>query len=189
MKGLVYIGAREFYAKRLAGGLEALRAQLVNPDVIAFWDQPFVASSWYDLYPLMAINQAASRLAGLPYTDLVTENARCIAQRDIRGVYKLLLNVASPELVARRLLVVALDYLDFGQSKGEFVRPKVFRATQLRVPAPFSAWMKATVHGFVPVAMGTAGAQDVQIETQIQGSHVQTSGSRVVEIVHEISWR
>jgi hypothetical protein len=188
VKGLVYSGARDFYAHRLPGGLEALRAQLVNPDVIDFWEQTFVASSWYDLYPLMAINQAASRLVGVPYTQLVTENARSIAQRDIRGVYKLLLNVASPEIVVRRLLTASLLYLDFGQSQGEFVGPKVFRAVQLHIPGPFSTWMTATVRGFVPVAMEEAGAHDVQIESYIQGTHAHPSGAAVMELVHDIKW-
>ena len=65
-----------------------------------------------------------------PYPDLVTENARYIAERDINGVYMVLLKVAPPELVMQRLLTVALHYLDFGQSQGEFVAPRVFRAAQ-----------------------------------------------------------
>src|SRR5690242_11825085 len=124
VKGLVYRGTREFYDKRLQGGLDALRRELVDPELVRFWEQAFSPGAWYDLYPLMSINQAAARIAGVPYTTLVTENAAYIAERDINGVYRLLLKLATPELVASKLPRASLQYLDFGEAEGRLVGEK-----------------------------------------------------------------
>ncbi|HEY3494344.1 MAG TPA: hypothetical protein VGK73_06650 [Polyangiaceae bacterium] len=189
VKGLVYRGTQEFYARRLTGGLESLRRQLVDEAIVRFWEQNFSPGGWYDLFPLMAINQAAARVAGLPYTELVKENAAYIAERDINGVYRLLLKLASPELVASKLPRASLQYLDFGEAEGHHVGEKRFHAVQRRVPAAFAPWMTASVQGFAPTALRIVGAKDILITTRSVSQDAPSAENRTVELTHEISWR
>ena len=189
VKGLVYRGTQEFYAKRLAGGLEVLKRQLVDEKLVQFWEQNFTPGAWYDLFPLMAINQAASRVAGVPYTELVKENAAYIAERDINGVYRLLLKLASPELVASKLPRASLQYLDFGEAEGKMVGDKRFHAVQRRVPAAFASWMTASVQGFAPTALAIVGAKDIAITTRSVSQDTAPAENRTVELTHEVTWR
>jgi hypothetical protein len=200
IKGLIYRGTQEFYGSRLPGGLAALKAQLVDPTLVRFFEQDFVPGGWYDLVPLMAINQAAARVAGIPHTDLVTQNSAYIAERDINGVYRLLLKLASPELVAAKLPRASLQYLDFGEAEGKFVGKKEFHAVQRRIPAAFAGWMAAGVRGFAPTALMIAGAKNVEITTRSNSQNASwrpppadgaapSAENRTVELVHEIKWQ
>lgn len=188
VKGMVYRGTREFYDRRIPGGLAVLRREIADPDLLRFWEQPFTAAGWYDLYPLMAINQAASRVIGIPYTELVTENAAYIADRDIHGVYRLLFKLATPELVVAKLPRASLQYLDFGEGEGRLVGPRHFLASQLRVPAAFASWMTASVQGFAPTALMIAGARNVRIETRRVRREAQLSEARTVDLFYDIRW-
>jgi hypothetical protein len=188
VKGLVYTGAQQFYEKRLQGGQAALGAELGDADVRMFWEQRFVPSTWYDVMPLMAINQAASRVAHENAFDLVRENARWVANRDIHGVYRFLLKLASPELVARKLPRASLQYLSFGVAEGEEVARRHFRLFHRGIPRPLVSWFTACVEGFAPMALEIAGASKTELSSRVIGGDGEVSGVPLVQIVHDLTW-
>ena len=65
IKGTIYLGVLEDYSKRVPGGLDAVFAKMANAETIAFLKQRFLPSSWYDIFPLMALNQGAERASGI----------------------------------------------------------------------------------------------------------------------------
>src|ERR1700722_4018132 len=86
-KGLVFLGAREFYAQYVQGGCDAIRAHL-DPTVAAFFDQRFLSGGWYHVMPILPISHAAARVTGKPHPRIVRENAEWMAKRDLRGIYR-----------------------------------------------------------------------------------------------------
>jgi hypothetical protein len=188
VKGLVYTGAQQFYEQRLAGGPPAISAQLGDPDVRRFWEQHFVPSTWYDVMPLMAINQAASRVAHENAFDLVRENARWVADRDINGVYRFLLKLASPELVARKLPRASLQYLSFGRAEGVEVASRHHRVLHRGIPRPLVSWFIACVDGFAPMALQIAGASKTELTSRVIGADGEHCGVPLVQIVHDLKW-
>src|SRR6476659_1818654 len=101
-RGLLYQGARDFYELAVPGGSRAVEAAL-PVDVAAFFRQMFTPSLMFDALPIVTVSAVAAKLAGKPHLEMVRDNARWLAERDIRGIHKLLLGVLSPATVAVRL--------------------------------------------------------------------------------------
>jgi hypothetical protein len=161
-KGLVFLGAREFYDERLKGGCTAV-SDLLDPDVRAFFEQRFLTGGWYDVMPILAISMAAARAARVPHPRIVRENAEWMAKRDLRGIYRLIVAVASVELIVARLPDLSLRYFDFGHADGKMVGERLFESNRYGIPAPLADWFVYATAGFVPVALETAGAREVRV--------------------------
>ncbi len=187
-KGLVYQGAKAYYEKRIPGGTKEMRSWMTDPALFTFWDRDFLAGAWYDALPIVELSRAAAHAAGVPHLILVKENARAVAERDIHGVYKVLLRLASPELVVKRLPRAALQYFDFGEVRDEQLEGKSFTATQFGIPEHMSAWMSACIQAFSPVALETAGAKNVRVRTTVSPVVGQREGVDLVEIRIQMTW-
>lgn len=186
-RGLVYIGARDYMVEHVPGGVDAVAAALL-PELRAFFSQIFLANTMYDALPIVAISEAAAALAGVPQGDYVRPNAAWQAQRDIRSVYKLMLNVMSAETVALRLAKAAMRYFDFGEASSTMRTATCCHAEQRGIPKPAAAWFTACVHGFVPTALGMAGAKNVRLRTLATTPDGERSGVETVTVSYEFSW-
>lgn len=186
-KGLVYLGAREYWDERLPGRLPSL-LEAVDEEQRAVLEQPFLAASWYDVLPIDGLSRTAARLAGVTQAQLVRANAAMLAERDVHGVYRFLLKLASPELVAARLPRAALQYFDFGAAHGEMTGPRTFEAVRSGVPTELSTWMSACVEGFAPVALALAGARDIEVISGAPEADGHAHGHKTVTIPFAIRW-
>jgi hypothetical protein len=186
-KGLVFLGARQFYTERVDGGCNAVRAYL-DPDLAAFFDQTFLTGAWYDVMPLLPISVAAARAARIPHSRVVRENAQWMAKRDLRGIYRLIVAVASAELVVERLPALSLRYFDFGHADGRMVGDKCFETTRFGIPASIADWFVLATLGFVPYALGLAGAKDVRVHASPHAPDGHAHGVALVKTTFEIRW-
>jgi hypothetical protein len=186
-KGLVYQGAREFYDLRVPGGAAAVRDALGDAEVAAFFDQRFLAGGWYDVMPILPIAAAAAHVAGVPRADFIRDNARWVADRDLHGIYKLIVSMASAQLIAERLPALSMRYFDFGDADGKMVRDNVFEAHRYGVPAKLAEWMALVTSGFVPVALAQAGAKHVRVRWGVRQDG-SARGVPLVRIRFEVSW-
>jgi hypothetical protein len=186
-KGLVFLGARQFYGEHVEGGCDAVRAHL-DPELAAFFDQTFFSGAWYDVMPLLPISMAAARAARMPHSRMVRENAQWVAKRDLRGIYRLVVAVASVEMVVERLPGLSLRYFDFGHADGRMVGDKSFESTRSGIPAPLADWFAVATLGFVPYALGLAGAKDVRVHASPHAPDGHGHGMALVKTKFEISW-
>ena len=186
-KGLVFLGAREFFAAHVPGGCAAVTAHLA-PDVAAFFEQTFLSGNWYDVMPILAISAAAARAAGKAHSRVVRENAEWLAKRDLRGIYRLIVAVASVEMVAQRLPDLSLRYFDFGRAEGNMAGERLFESNRFGIPAPLADWFTAATMGFVPVALGSAGAKNVHVRASPHAADGHAHGVALVRTKFEISW-
>jgi hypothetical protein len=164
-KGHVYLGAAAFYDQRVDGGFAAVRDQL-EPTVKPFFARTLLASGLYDVLPILPLSRTAARLCGMDHPAFVRENGRWIAERDIRGIYSLLLMVTSPETVALRLPKASMRYFDFGQAESRMIDKRECEATQTGVPAILASWFTAAVEGFAALALEKAGGRNPRIVVQ-----------------------
>jgi hypothetical protein len=186
-KGLVFLGAREFYAAHVPGGWDGVLSQL-SPEGAAFFTQTFLSGNWYDVMPILPLSAAAARASGKLQSRLVRENAEWLARRDLRGIYRLIVAVASVEMVAQKLPDLSLRYFDFGRAEGKMVGEKVFESNRFGIPAPLAEWFAAATSGFVPVALGSAGAKSVQVRASPPAPDGHAHGVALVKTRFEISW-
>jgi hypothetical protein len=165
VKGLVYGAARECYDQTIRGGSDVVAAMIESAPLRAFFEQTFLPGAWYDALPMVRISAVAARAAGRMHAALVRGNAAWVAARDVRGVYKFLLQLASPEMVALRLGRVSMQYFDFGGAEGKMIKDKVLESHRFGIPAPMAQWFIHAAEGFTPVALELTGARDVRVRS------------------------
>jgi hypothetical protein len=186
-KGLVYLGALDFYAERVPGGWEAVVAQ-IDPKAAPFFEQRFLTGGWYDVMPILTASRAAARVAHSPWPRLVRQNAVWLANRDLRGIYKVVVSIASVESVVQRLPELSLRYFDFGDAAGKMVDDKVFEADRYGIPEPLVEWFSIVTSGFVPVALGIAGAKNVRVRNVGHDPDGEAHGVALVRSRYHITW-
>lgn len=186
-KGLVYQGARHFYAARVRGGLEAFRRHL-EPELAEFFDQPFLAGSWYDILPIVSLSQTAARLSGLAHHQLVRQNAAWVAERDMNGVYRFALKLTSPAAVVSRLPRLSLQYFDFGRAEGEMTGDRRFETWRHGIPEVLAQWMIWVTEGFTPVVLEAAGADRVAVSVPEQQHDGTVLGFSTVRMHFVMEW-
>src|SRR5215475_8497208 len=117
VKGIAVQGFREFFAKRVPGGVRTVVEKLTDPAVRAFFEQPFLDASWYDFLPFLHIMGAGAAVLGVSTAQFVSEQSAWQLQHDVRNVHRVLLMAASPEAVAPRLGAGVARYFDFVDAK------------------------------------------------------------------------
>src|SRR5262245_47990844 len=104
IKGIGYRAHVEYTNAHVPGGIEYVLAELKDPQVSAFYAQPFMAASWYDIFPMVEVGMVSADLVGLPYREYLVQRTLRQVHTDLRGVYhQFLLFIASPGSVAARL--------------------------------------------------------------------------------------
>jgi hypothetical protein len=193
-KGLVYQGAVDFWEQRVPGGSSAVREAMVDTGQTGAADlfaQRFVPGAWYPVMPILPSAVAAARLRRIPVASHVRENSVWLAERDLRGVYKVILSVASVEAVAMRLGSLSMRYFDFGSADTRKVAPGVIESDRVGIPAALGAWFTWCAEAFIPVALRLAGAKTVAVHAGTPQSEGNESAAGVAnaEIVPTVRLR
>ncbi len=186
-KGIIFSTAHAFYDQRVPGGMAAVREQIKDPATLAFLDQRFLTGGWYDLFPVLTLSAAAARACQANAHDLLREGARWQAERDLRGLYRVVLAVASPSAVALRLPALSKQYFNFGEADGTMIADNVLESNRWGIPQPLETWFVTATSGYVPVALGMAGAKNVQIRSE-SAPDARAHGVPTVRIKFEIRW-
>jgi hypothetical protein len=119
VRGNIYAGTRKFFDAHVPGGIEAAYREIRDPKLLAFFQQEFKLDGWYDVLPVAALIRAEARAMGVSMSEYLRARARFQAQLDINGLHRLLLKIASPEMVAMRLPALISRLFDFGHAGAE----------------------------------------------------------------------
>lgn len=187
-KGTVYQGLFASFDRRVPGGSRAVLERIEDRDVLAFFDQRFLAGSTYDVLPLLEASQVSSRVAGIPWREFVRGGARFQAERDLNGVYKVLLRLAAPRIVVERLPRVLIQYFNFGKVSGSFSGPTRYEAAAHAIPRPVAPWLGAVAEGFIPHVMTAAGAKEVAVIVHPFTSDGEAHGMELLAARFSVTW-
>lgn len=188
VKGVAYQGLRASFDARVPGGLEGVVARIDRPELTAFFAQPFLPSSTYDILPLLEASQSAARACGTPWREFVRAGSRLQAERDLGGVYRTLLRLASPRMVVDRIPRILTQYLSFGEVKGALTADTHWEAESRGIPQPVSSWMHAIAEGFVPVLLEAAGAKDVAMVFRPFSVEGRSAGVDLIHARFSVTW-
>jgi hypothetical protein len=186
-KGALYQAAQDFYRREIPGGLDAVLAALDAPER-AFFDRRFAQRDDYDVLPLPAIGARAAALAGVSAEELNRRGARWTAERDLRGVARLVLKLLSPSTLALKLPKLAMGYFDFGAAASALDGAKRCRVTQTGIPAVLAEWMLAATEGFSLVGLERTGARAPAFTARPSRPDGQAHGVPTVTLEFELSW-
>lgn len=187
VKGHVYRSSIDYYSHTLPGGVAQVFEQLDDAHR-AFFDQPFLAGSWYDALPLLPLSHAGANARGMRHYDALLERATAQAKQDVEGIYKGILRITSPELVALRVGRVLLQYFDFGRAYAQIVRPGTCEIVQSGVPASLVELGAPVAKGFVVTLVTMAGGQDVQFSAGSATPDGRVEGTPTMRVRYDVSW-
>ena len=191
-KGLVYQGACEFYERTVPGGTLAVCAHLRErgeTDAAELLGSRLTPGSWYDILPISTISAAAARLRNMTHGQIVRENAVWVAERDLQGVYRVLLHIASVKATAMRLPGLSMRYFDFGAAAdSNMLSETLMESHRLGIPASLAPWFVFATEGFVPVALRMSGAKKVFVRSGSPRPDGTRDGVPLVKIRFEIGW-
>ncbi len=158
VRGSTYAGVVAYANQYLPGGYPALVESIEDDGLKDFAQQVFLSVSWYDVLPLMDLSRALARFEGRGVRESVKRRAAYIAERDVTGLYRVLLRMVSPEFAMNRLQKTACRYFDFGiaeelesgsgYSKGRFGK----------LPVGLTDWFGPMLEGYAGVVLRMAGA-------------------------------
>ena len=188
--GIVFRAAMAYASKRTPGGPSALRPSLAPADA-DYLAQIFLPGTMYDLAPLVRLAIAAAALEGVTVADFTRARARESADMDIRGIYRLMLKVTSPQTLAARLPWAFNRY--FAPTRAEINHLESGRLTAIlhAVPAPMAGWYVSSTEGFVGRALELAGASPPAVRFTWASARAEGAeqGVPLVTLPFAVAWR
>lgn len=189
-KGLVFQGAREILDKTVRGGTTSVLAAISREDgsLARYLEGPFAAGSWYDALPLVPLFATAARLRGVTPGKLTRELGAHLARRDLRGVYRAILQAGSLDAVALRLPELTVRYFDFGDVQISRSGAQTTVAKRTGIPDLLVPFVASFVEGFTPSALALVGAVDVRVTFQDPKNETVASRFPTVRLEWLVSW-
>ena len=174
--------------QRVPGGYSAFVDSIEDGPLKEFAQQVFLPVSWYDVLPLMDLSVVLANLEGRSVRESVKRRAAFIAERDVTGLYRVLLRIFSPEAAMNRLEKAACRYFDFGVAEEIESRAGYSRGRFGKLPAGLTQWFGPMLEGYAGVVLRMAGATAPQV---ILGQPVPDGardGFRTVAFDIEFRW-
>jgi hypothetical protein len=188
VKGLAYRNTIAFLAKTV-GGLDKLLAEVRDPATREFLAQTFLNGGWYDALPTQPLFQAAGRLAGQNTLDITRQAAAAAAVNDINGIHRVLLKLASPEMVIERVPRAATQYYNFVTSTVEKLGPQSYRLVGEGIPAGIASIYMAVTEAFLLRAIELAGAKEPRNLWHPHKPLGVRHGVTVLQLTRDMSWK
>lgn len=184
----MYRGVLAYAEERVEGGVAAVAAEL--PEALRwFYAQPFLAGSWYDVAPIIAFGNETARQSKLGYAELMRKVSIAQAERDTGGVYRVLLALASPDMVMERLPRTAQAYFDFVRSSVARIGDREWRIELHGIPAFAAPTYTVCSAAFIETALRRAGAKEPVVLSEPPEPDGEERGHDVVRIRRTVRWK
>jgi hypothetical protein len=177
VKGNVYLGTKQFFAQKVEGGLDALYRSIDDPALLEFIQQRFVAVAWYDVLPAVALIRAEARALGLGTKRYLQLRTAYQAEQDLVGVYRMVLKLASVELVALKMPRLFSQVFDFGSSDARVVGVGHVEGAVLDFPVSLYDWFSVSFEVYARAALKKSGAREAAVTTRRTKSTAAAAGS------------
>jgi hypothetical protein len=187
VKGVTYRGHQKYVEEHVPGGEAGILEQL-DPALREFWAQPFLASCWYDLAPLVVVAPVCAAACGLSTDDFVHRRARSQVDHDASGVYAYVIKLVSARMIATRLPRLISQYFDFITIETRTVDDERVITHHGGVPRVFAPWLIAVSTGYLERVLEIAGAPEFTISTGPQVSQGEVHGIETVELDLEVAF-
>lgn len=158
VKGVAYRTTLDVLSRR-AGSFEVLLSSVPSGPARRFLEQPFLASSWYDVWPLAQLGPWVAPTLGATSAEVRKEVAREVARVDLNSVYRALMRLASTAFLSENLPRATANYFDFGAT---VVTERGERLTGVRrtgTPVEIADWYYIAASEWTCEALRLAGAQ------------------------------
>lgn len=188
VKGVLYLGTQKYFQTEVPDGLRRLTETLDDPSVRTFIQQKFLPSSLYDVLPVAPLIRAEAEVCHQSVPSYLRKRAAFQAREDISGVYRWLLKLASPELVALKLPRLLTQIFDFGDSFTERLDDHAVHIALRDFPAVLGEWYSTAFEVYAETALGLAGAKNISLVLKATPTGKHTSGVELVTLKGDAHW-
>jgi hypothetical protein len=188
VRGVVYGAVLRYVERRLPGGKVALREALRDDAIMRFFDQIFVASTDYDISPLVKVCVVSADLERIPPAIFTRDRARESAKMDVPGIYRVLLKLTSPEAMAERLPRAFNRYFEPCRADPTLVRRGGLESRLRDIPECMAGWYAAATDGFVSRALEMAGAKQPRFRWERAEAAGEVDGIATVTLPFGVHW-
>jgi hypothetical protein len=187
-KGVAYRNFLEYLDDTIPGKRAAFLEALTDPALREILTQPLLPSSWYDALPMVTLCGQAAHVVRQPPLRYSRALARFGVQRDVRGVYKFLLRLASAEGLLERSAATVAQYYDFVSRTVAPETKSSYIVTDSGIPAWSAPYYMSISEGFLDELLPMTGARDVRQHWDPPEPAGNTSGVPVVRLRRFIRW-
>ncbi|HSO00211.1 MAG TPA: hypothetical protein VLS89_18090, partial [Candidatus Nanopelagicales bacterium] len=188
VKGVVYAGIKNRLAQEPALAAK-LRAEITDPALIKFYDQLFLTSGWYDVFPVVPLVAAQARALGVSFDTAAAEAARARVTEDLSTIYRAFIRAASPEQLAPRLVRGFSRYLDFGAAEVKTAAPGSIEIVTRDMPVFLLPWYMPVAGTFFRIALESVGARDVRVSWRAPEDSGERKDLALCLIQVSLAWR
>lgn len=183
VKGLALINIRNWFDERLGAGWFTRTAREREPD----WPDRLLPGDWYMARTSFYIYQRGfEQLGGYQSVQQLMEDAAGeVALKDLNGILRAFLWVASPKMFLRAAPKMWDTYCNFGTSEVLSNEVGRFLIKVAGIPADLVAWVTSAWSGFLVPALGLAGGKDPKV---VVSEVRQTPGAETWEFVYELTY-
>lgn len=185
-RGILYSAVLTYLRDKHPGGIEPVKNLLG-----AHADQTgrlYLAASEYPIGGLVRISTAAAEASRRELFPFIRERAAATAEADLRGIYKLLLKITSPESTAghlwkafnRYFTPCTADTRDLGRGR--------LAASLHGIPSCIDGWYVASTEGFVSRAIELAGAKNIATTWSAPQPDAPRQGIPTSRIDFDVRW-
>lgn len=188
VKGVLYLGTQKYFGTEVPDGLARLATTLDDASVREFIQQKFLASSWYDVLPVAPLIRAEAEVCHQTVPSYLRKRAAFQAREDIGGVYRWLLKLASPEMVALKLPRLLTQIFDFGDSFTERLDDHSVHIELRAFPAVLTEWYSTAFEVYAETALGLAGGKNISLVLRPTPTGKHASGVELVTLKGDAHW-
>jgi hypothetical protein len=188
VKGLIYARTHMYFTEHVEGGPAAVVEHLPSEALRTFFQQTFVASTWYDALPMAPLIQAEAKACGQPVKDYLAQRAGWQAEQDIHTVYRLLLKLASPAMVAARLPTLISRVIDFGAPTILERLERQLRLVVRGMPDVLGEWYSGAMTAYGERALSLAGAKTPSVFVESAAAGEVVHGVPTSELTFCLTW-
>lgn len=188
IKGIFYRGNIEYIERAIPGGLSKVLGLIRDPALRSFFEQPFIASSWYDIFPLAAIAYPCAELSDKTHEVYLRDRASHQAEEQGATTYRSLLALTSPAAVALKLPRLAAQLYNFGAIEVREVGPQRVEVIRTGLPMPLVSWYVPGTEAYVKTALALSGASKPRVQTSAYRAQGKLHGLSVGSVCQTFSW-
>jgi serine/threonine protein kinase len=189
IKGVAYKSVVRFAETKLRGGLHALDAEMGDPRISAFIRQPFLASSRYDILPMLPVTVAVVRILGKSLELFAIEQGVAQARNDARYVFRRAFEDMTDETLPASLARFATQYYEAGEVTAELVAPGHVVLHHRRLPAYVVPWVAAIDGAYMEELLRLKGAPSVKAIPRPPIEAGTRKGVAVADVDTDLRWR
>ena len=187
-RGVLVGGIVKYCKHRTPGGLQAVLARL-DPGMRPFFDGAiFLASSVYDLSPLVAFVNAAAELHEQPPAEFLRARSSASAKEAVERLYQRQLSSRNAAEMAARLPKIFECFFDPCRAEGIEAEANRMRVRFVGLPQPMAGFYAWSCEGFVPEALRLAGADNVRHQWDTPVEQGEASGVPLVDLQFRLEW-